>query len=405
MRHVGTRFGSLGDGRPDGDGAPAAAPAPGRPESTESIAEKATHRPMIAGVEYGLVPSVPSERRSTTAVVDAATRRQLQKAKKTPPMTSKTRRLGECVIRLDCLGLDDVPDAVFTKVTLRRLSLRLNRIGCLDPRIGNLVNLSHLNVSGNNVRCFPDEIGALKNLRDLNAASNLLEAIPKAVIALPRLRLLDVSDNPLGDAVLGGTGTYRQLVDGAIENAVNSMASTRARQHPRHTPMWSGHRERVMEAATDEIIGSLGSRTHRPGEREAIRRMRLARHNCRINGMRETLKIAADMGGGGKLLMRERELVEALLSVIEDLRVATRDEDVDALMCSMRKIDDFARDGVIHPSAVESSQAIRQPKAKMKELMSRQSFNEWTQQKRANERLLTLESPVPRCQSSMLPSV
>ena len=74
-------------------------------------------------------------------------------------------------------------------------------------------------------------------------------------------------------------------------------------------------------------------------------------------------------------------------------------------MCSMRKIDDFARDGVIHPSAVESSQAIRQPKAKMKELMSRQSFNEWTQQKRANERLLTLESPVPRCQSSMLPSV
>jgi Leucine-rich repeat (LRR) protein len=104
---------------------------------------------------------------------------------------------GATALRLDHIGLEDVPAEVAQLTNLTELYLAGNQLDRLPAEIGLLTELTWLDVSRNVLESLPPEIGELTGLTRLRLGKNRLTSIPPEIARLTALTWLDLSENLL----------------------------------------------------------------------------------------------------------------------------------------------------------------------------------------------------------------
>jgi len=97
----------------------------------------------------------------------------------------------------DCEPLSQIPDEIFDLNHIQQFAFDSHQLIDLDPRIGQLLNLTHLSLSANKLSKLPPQIGLLKNLRVLVLEENLLSCLPPEIGDLVSLNRIYLQDNLL----------------------------------------------------------------------------------------------------------------------------------------------------------------------------------------------------------------
>lgn len=93
-------------------------------------------------------------------------------------------------LRLNCLGLTDLPAEIGLLHTLQALCVWDNKLTTLPTTIGQLTRLTKLNLGRNQLTSLPTEIESLGNLQELNLRSNPLLLSPNNLQQLGKLNAL-----------------------------------------------------------------------------------------------------------------------------------------------------------------------------------------------------------------------
>ncbi len=80
---------------------------------------------------------------------------------------------------------------------LKKLDLRVSKIGALPPSIDSLTYLTYLDLNQNFLKYLPDSITSLKSLKFLYLEHNLLKNLPESFGSLKLLKCLDLRHNKL----------------------------------------------------------------------------------------------------------------------------------------------------------------------------------------------------------------
>ena len=93
--------------------------------------------------------------------------------------------------------LKNLPEFISVLKYLRKLDLKINRIGVLPTSIGSLSSLKYLDLSNNVIKRLPESIGYLNLLEFLYLRYNNLINIPTSIGLLKNLKTLDLRHNKL----------------------------------------------------------------------------------------------------------------------------------------------------------------------------------------------------------------
>lgn len=101
-------------------------------------------------------------------------------------------KLKSGTLKIDGLGLDVIPDAVFELSHLTELNLEHNNVTSVPEAISSLANLKILNLNNNPLHDFPDSILKLPNLEVLDLSNTKVESLPEALTQLKHFRKLSI---------------------------------------------------------------------------------------------------------------------------------------------------------------------------------------------------------------------
>jgi small GTP-binding protein len=108
-------------------------------------------------------------------------------------------RLQSGRLKLDGLGLAELPDDLFKLHHLTSLDLSGNHLTRVGDGLRNLSRLETLILHNNKFSMFPAEVLSLVDLKELDVSYNNISALPDQLDVLSKLYYLKISGNPLGD--------------------------------------------------------------------------------------------------------------------------------------------------------------------------------------------------------------
>ena len=253
---------------------------------------------LFAGDEFLLAPAL-TER-------DGEKQKRPPRPRPTPALVP----LGEHVVRLALRQLSTVPDAVWSKTSLRTLVLTGNCLTSLPAALGGLTALEKLLVGSNQLVALPAEVGQLARLKELRCEANALEDVPPQLALCAELRSLDLSGNPLVRAPpevqeLWAAGAAAASVAPA-ERCARTLAALRK-------ALPAEERARAEEAAKAAEV------------RRAASALRAAMPLADVATITERLQ-AYEQCGGGKLASGARRACEAAQQLVAAMGAGAKSE-------------------------------------------------------------------------------
>lgn len=109
----------------------------------------------------------------------------------------KCKREGETTLKLERIGLAELPPEIGQLTALMELQLNNNRLTSLPPQIGLLNCLTRLSLDRNELTSLPPQIGDLVSLKELFVEGNFLEWLPSEIGNLKELIELSFEENKL----------------------------------------------------------------------------------------------------------------------------------------------------------------------------------------------------------------
>jgi Leucine-rich repeat (LRR) protein len=101
------------------------------------------------------------------------------------------------LINLSHNHFKQLPQEIFTLVSLQGLNLENIKLDTLDTRIRNLTELIILDLQTNNLKRVPKSLGDLKKLEILILKQNNLISLPSSLKELENLKVIDLRGNPI----------------------------------------------------------------------------------------------------------------------------------------------------------------------------------------------------------------
>lgn len=156
------------------------------------------------------------------------------------------------------LGLEEIPQEVFSLTKLRELNIGKNQIKTIPEEISNLQYLHSLHVQQCQLTEFPLAVLSLKKIKILNLGRNKIRSIPEMISDLSELTTLTLSRNeietiPSSIAKIGGLTTL-ELISNKIHTLPREIVNLRSlrRITLRGNPIKFPHSQNIKGIAVEQ---------------------------------------------------------------------------------------------------------------------------------------------------------